>query len=324
MSVSTLGATADIAPLRLDEQQRLLLEAVRRAGGAPVSYQQLRDGGIEYPASVVSELVLAGLPLEHRLDGTAADGSPGVRLDPRSDPGEDDAGRAGEGDPLAVPARRQPEQAPGPLSRVARATAPRRLQPRRWLASAALIAAGATLAVLAASDLGGAGQPRRAAGHRRSTERSSVGHAYAATGRPAPTPAAPGTARQAGPAPPQPSAAGTTRVSPVLAAELQARGHEMLEAGLLSDAASALRQALAATGESLAGCLEPTSETCLTYAYALYDLGRALRLDGQAAAAVPILERRLQIANQRATVQSELQLARLEADRPRPGATRSR
>ena len=29
---------------------------------------------------------------------------------------------------------------------------------------------------------------------------------------------------------------------------------------------------------------------CLTYAYALYDLGRALRLSGDPAAAVPILE----------------------------------
>ena len=29
---------------------------------------------------------------------------------------------------------------------------------------------------------------------------------------------------------------------------------------------------------------------CLTYAYALYDLGRALRLSGDPTAAVPILE----------------------------------
>ena len=55
---------------------------------------------------------------------------------------------------------------------------------------------------------------------------------------------------------------------------------------------------------------EPASSTCLTYAYALYDLGRAVRLGGEPQAAVPILERRLQIDNQRWIVSDELQLAR--------------
>ncbi|TMM00699.1 MAG: hypothetical protein E6G05_11010 [Actinobacteria bacterium] len=53
-------------------------------------------------------------------------------------------------------------------------------------------------------------------------------------------------------------------------------------------------------------CLEPTSDTCLTYAYALYDLGRALELNGEASAAVPVLEKRLQIDNQRDIVAAEL------------------
>jgi hypothetical protein len=56
--------------------------------------------------------------------------------------------------------------------------------------------------------------------------------------------------------------------------------------------------------------VEPTSGTCLTYAYALYDLGRAVRLSGRPAAAVPILERRRRIDNQRTTVAAELALAR--------------
>jgi hypothetical protein len=80
---------------------------------------------------------------------------------------------------------------------------------------------------------------------------------------------------------------------------------------------------VAAAGESPAGCATPVSETCLSYAYALFDLGRALRLDHQPAAAALILERRLQIANQRAIVQSELQLARQEAARPTPIASAS-
>lgn len=53
----------------------------------------------------------------------------------------------------------------------------------------------------------------------------------------------------------------------------------------------------------------PAGERCLTYAYALYDLGRALLLDGDPHAALGVLSKRLQIDNQRATVQEELELA---------------
>lgn len=102
--------------------------------------------------------------------------------------------------------------------------------------------------------------------------------------------------------------------------QLEARGHELLQAGEPQRAVPVLKQALAATGENLDSCVEPASEACLTYAYALYDLGTALRLDRQPAAAVPILEERLQIANQQPTVQDELQLARQEAGR-RPAVT---
>jgi hypothetical protein len=71
-----------------------------------------------------------------------------------------------------------------------------------------------------------------------------------------------------------------------------------------------LKRAVLATGEAPGACLEPASTTCLTYAYALYDLGRAVRLSGKPQEAVPILERRLQIDNQRSVVVAELQLAR--------------
>jgi Flp pilus assembly protein TadD len=47
----------------------------------------------------------------------------------------------------------------------------------------------------------------------------------------------------------------------------------------------------------------------LTYAYALYDLGRSLRLAGDPRAAAQILWRRLQIPNQTSTVRAELALA---------------
>jgi len=51
----------------------------------------------------------------------------------------------------------------------------------------------------------------------------------------------------------------------------------------------------------------------LTCAYALYNLGRSLRLAGRPAEAIPILQRRLQFADQRAAVQRELDQARRAA-----------
>ena len=120
----------------------------------------------------------------------------------------------------------------------------------------------------------------------------------ASTAAPGPT-----TPRSAPPAPRIP-------VSPALATELEAQGHGLLRDGRYGAAVPVLKRAVLATGESLGACLEPAGPTCLTYAYALYDLGRAVRLSGEPEAAVPILERRLRIDNQRSTVDAQLQLAR--------------
>jgi hypothetical protein len=99
-------------------------------------------------------------------------------------------------------------------------------------------------------------------------------------------------------------------VSGALAVALEAQGHQLLQAGRYGEAVPVLRKAIAASGESVSGCVEPASETCLTFAYALYDLGRALRLEGSAADAVGVLEHRLQIENQRPVVAAELASAR--------------
>ncbi len=48
----------------------------------------------------------------------------------------------------------------------------------------------------------------------------------------------------------------------------------------------------------------------ITYAYALYNLGHALRLAGRPGEAIPILERRLKIPNQQGTVAAELKQAK--------------
>lgn len=172
---------------------------------------------------------------------------------------------------------------------------------KRWLAPVALFAAAGLVAALVFVQLSGGGQARHVAVHHQplgqaaavvrshplsSETRSSIAAAPQHVSHPAPTP-----------------------VSATLAAKLDARGHHLLGEGRYGDAIAVLESALAATGERLHDCLQPASETCLIYAYALYDLGSALRLDGQTAAAVPILQRRLQIDNQRPTVEAQLELA---------------
>ncbi len=56
---------------------------------------------------------------------------------------------------------------------------------------------------------------------------------------------------------------------------------------------------------------EGTSD--LTYAYALFNLGHALRLAGRPEEAIPILEQRLEIPNQVPIVKRELAAARAAA-----------
>jgi hypothetical protein len=102
-------------------------------------------------------------------------------------------------------------------------------------------------------------------------------------------------------------------VSATLAVQLESRAHTLLTAQRYSDALPLLRRALAATGEHLGDCLQPDGLRCLTFAFALYDLGRALLLSGDPGAAVPVLSGRLEIDNQRATVQTQLALAHTDA-----------
>jgi Flp pilus assembly protein TadD len=63
--------------------------------------------------------------------------------------------------------------------------------------------------------------------------------------------------------------------------------------------------AIAVLRQALAGAA-PSS---LTYAYALFDLGRSLRLAGDPRDAAIVLQRRLQIPNQTDVVRHELELA---------------
>jgi hypothetical protein len=305
-----------------DEQQALVLDALRSAAGTPVGFSELRKAGVEFPASIVSELELSGIAIQRcRVAGGR---EPGVRLVTAAEPPESPAPDPGAATAPAEPRAREPALAkpagaapvgarparvtePPPTdeawSRVRRYRASPRdglllavLRPRRLLAPAAIVIAIVVVVaiVVAANGLGAAGRPRRAHVAQRANSRPAV--ATTATQTIATT--------QSAPAP------SPTPVSPTLATELESQGHALLTGGQATAAVPILKRALAATGEDVTACVEPESTMCLTYAYALYDLGRALRLSGHPTAAVPILEARLQIDNQRPTVLAELELAR--------------
>jgi tetratricopeptide (TPR) repeat protein len=93
-------------------------------------------------------------------------------------------------------------------------------------------------------------------------------------------------------------AAATT--PPPTADTLEARGHQLMVDGDYSAAIAVLRQAVQAA-----------SPSSLTYAYALYDLGRSLRLAGDPKDAVTALYQRMQLPNQTGKVREQLQLALL-------------
>ena len=97
--------------------------------------------------------------------------------------------------------------------------------------------------------------------------------------------------------------------TPPTAEQLQATGHSELTSGNYPEAIATLRRALASADHS-----------SLTYAYGLYDLGVALLKSGNASAAVPVLEQRVKIPNQTATVQAALNEAlQASGQAPPPG-----
>ena len=89
-------------------------------------------------------------------------------------------------------------------------------------------------------------------------------------------------------------------------AQLNDQGYALIQQGRYSQAIPILRRAVTSF---------PPGTTDLTYAYALFNLGHALRMAGHPQAAIPILERRLRIPDQTATVQVELAAARAAAGR---------
>jgi tetratricopeptide (TPR) repeat protein len=99
---------------------------------------------------------------------------------------------------------------------------------------------------------------------------------------------------------PQPSGAGTSAEG----RSLHLQGHAALERGDYDTAIALNTRAIEAFP------VGTTYEDDMNYAYALFSLGKALRLAERPDEAIPVLEARLAIPNQQDTVQAELDAAR--------------
>jgi serine/threonine-protein kinase len=189
--------------------------------------------------------------------------------------------------PATAPGSPRPPRPGGPAPLPPRGRAPGRLALAALLAMLVAVIAGIALA---GGDDGG----------RRDGPASSTG------GRSRPATTTSGSAQN------RPAAAPAQGASP--GGDLQARqleGFRLMNAGRYDEAIPVLRAVVASyPAGTEARCARPQTPDCLTFAYALFNLGRSLRLSGDAAGAVPVLERRLAIDNQREVVQRELDAAR--------------
>jgi hypothetical protein len=318
-------------PPHLDEQQAQLVEHLRAAGGAPVSFDELRAIGIENPALLCYELAAVGLPVTRGY--SPGEGMPAlsVRLEPAREqrPGcEAPRTQTSDRDPAidvlaAAPrARRLPldaaaARAPGGLAsarvdaerlvrgvrRSAAALHRSRVMPMLALAVTVLAVIAIVLAHQGGDGTGRVNSPLAPAGARNpptSAQASPQSHSAPA----ASAAVFPDITAALG------NSGSPTHVSPDAAVAFEAQGHQLLSEGSYATAIGRLLAAIRASGQSLLGCIEPAGEPCLTFAYALYDLGRALRLQGRDSEAVAVLSERLRIDNQRPTVRHELELAR--------------
>jgi hypothetical protein len=300
-----------------DEQQTRVVERLQAANGAPVSFEELRAMGVENPALLCYELEAIGLPVERPREPGTGVRALSVRLEPSSTPQDQEH------------VDRSEEQLRALVSeRLATSTA---LRPAKWertrswsrpavlvgfRVSRPLVAVAAALTFVVAVGIGLAlsdhgGHTASGLSAQAHASRTSTGGSRAVTGGPRA-----GTGKSVAPRRPDRGSkqSGAQRkpvpVSTGAAAAFEAEGHQLLATGRYAAAIGDLRSAVQASGGSLQRCAEPTSEACLTYAYALYDLGRALQLDGEPAAAIQILSERLRIDNQREAVQQELDIAR--------------
>jgi tetratricopeptide (TPR) repeat protein len=161
------------------------------------------------------------------------------------------------------------------------------------VALAGLAVAG--IALLGGGSGGGSGAKKEAKAAKSAGGSGAPADSGAATASP------PAASEDAAAAPASPAGSSPSSTD---GATLNAQGFELINQGRPAEAVPILRRAV----DSF-----PDGSTDLNYAYALYNLGNALRLSGHPEEAIPVLEQRLQIPNQRSTVAAELARARAEA-----------
>ena len=205
----------------------------------------------------------------------------------------------------------EPEEAHTPPTRVYSRSSSNR---KRWLAGSAILGVAAALAIAVILAAGSGGSGGSSPGAKKLAEGSGKaqgqpGKKFAGATKEAPT----GTGAGAGSAEGETVVASETPAAavpvpggndPALGSALNQEGFELIQAGSYEEAIPILE-------ESVRAFPAGTEET--EYAYALFNLGDALRLGGRPEAAIPVLEERLQIPDQTDVVERELEAARSEA-----------
>ncbi len=192
-------------------------------------------------------------------------------------------------------------------------TGPRTIEPAerrpsaRTLGFAAGLVAVLAVAAIAAALLGGGGDDSSAGGTRQASSAAQEDKpARKKSDKGAVEPATTAdTATDTTEVPNNPSDTSAASIDPARGFELNAQGYELLQAGDAAGAVPLLQQAVASY---------PTDSDDINYAYALYNLGVALRESGRPEEAIPYLEQRLAWSDQRATVKAELEAAKAEAE----------
>jgi eukaryotic-like serine/threonine-protein kinase len=189
-----------------------------------------------------------------------------------------------------------PEPRPDRRAALRPARRARRSPPALPIALALIFLALATVVAVAALSGGGDEGEQRAAdsggqdGARQPAKQKKKQPAEEPQAAPAPAPEEPPSAPEGG-------AGGK---------QLNDQGFALMQQGRYDEAIPVLEKAVASF---------PQGTSDLTYAYALFNLGRSLRLAGRPDEAIPVLERRLRIPNQTGTVRRELKAAEKEAGR---------
>ena len=295
-------------PAERPRSARVLVRALEVAAGVPDSPAAVRP---EPPVAFDEEEApvsggTAAVPVEApELVEPPASGEPPASVEGVTAPlpapiaGSEQATTSYRVDPR--PPRRRLASRPAPP--------PRRRRPARaWLPVAALLLAlgvggaifalrGGTPADTGDRDQATEAQARRDRAERRRQDRREPPQAETTTT------ATPTTTTEAAPEP-DASAPSEQPKDPAAGRRLNDQGFALSRRGDYEAAVPVLERAVASF---------PDESTDINYAFALYNLGRALRLSGRPAEAIPPLERRLRFNNQRATVQRELDLARKAA-----------